>query len=73
MSPARFPGEHECGVCYGYVHEHQEQCFEGEPWHEYHHHIPPLCCQGCGCGSFEEAHPTAPHFASTTPEEGDRG
>lgn len=53
---AAFPGEHMCFVCYLYVHEHDTRCVEdGDP----HEHMPALCCLGCGCESYEEAHPGA--------------
>lgn len=52
-----FPGEHECMECYRYVHEHEPRCFE--PDGEAHEHHPPLCCLGCPCESYEEAHPGA--------------
>jgi hypothetical protein len=44
---------HPCGVCFLDFAVHPEQCevIEGE------RHWPPLCCPGCPCGSFEEAHP----------------
>lgn len=44
--------EHICTVCHQPSHRHEE-CG----------HFPALCCEGCACGSFEEAHPT--HQRST--------
>lgn len=43
---------HRCTVCGSSSRRHPEQCDCGCGeffW-------PALCCEGCGCGSFEEAH-----------------
>lgn len=43
---------HLCTVCFQPLEHHPETC-ELEC-----RHFPPLCCRGCQCRSFEEAHPT---------------
>lgn len=60
-------GEHECTVCLQPMGQHEMRCEYGEVYgperHNsnlgwpFHNHFPPLCCPGCGCGSFEESHP----------------
>lgn len=45
---------HLCGVCWTDSLTHPEECYE--PGCEDWAHWPPLCCRGCLCGSFEEAH-----------------
>lgn len=46
--------KHVCGVCFTLSVDHEEDCGTQEDRCE---HWPPLCCPGCDCGSFEEAHP----------------
>lgn len=54
-------GLHTCGSCGRDLADHNENCFEGTPDGESSHiHFPALCCPGCDCGSFEEAHPDSP-------------
>lgn len=53
--------EHICTVCFLPVEQHDSECDLGC------HHFPPLCCQGCGCGSFEEAHPQYNKTLNATP------
>lgn len=48
---------HICEVCSQDSAEHPDQCYE--PGHIGDVHLPPLCCPGCPCGSFEDAHPPA--------------
>lgn len=45
---------HICEVCFQPSHLHDEDCGTQE---EPCHHWPALCCPGCGCQSFEAAHP----------------
>ncbi len=44
--------EHICTECFSFASQHEEACevdgCEG--------HWPPLCCRGCDCRSFEDAH-----------------
>jgi hypothetical protein len=57
MSEPSFYGEHLCD-CGRWVHEHRASDCTAEmegPWEC--QSFPPHCCEGCGCGSFEEAHP----------------
>ncbi len=42
--------EHICTVCFRPVEDHDSKCDCGIV------HFPPLCCAGCECGSFEDAH-----------------
>ena len=48
---------HWCEVCGFPANKHDERCWVGG---EEHRHWPALCCPGCGCLSFEEAHPDVP-------------
>ena len=48
--------DHYCEVCFTSMFDHPERCF-GWGDEEPHYHMTPLCCPGCPCGSFEEAHP----------------
>lgn len=43
---------HWCTACGDVMEDHPTRCYEGD----YHQHFPALCCPGCDCGSFEEAH-----------------
>ncbi len=43
---------HECGECYRPMTAHAERCDCGCG----RNFFPALCCPGCRCGSFEEAH-----------------
>jgi hypothetical protein len=54
--------EHICTVCHQPSHRHDEECNLGC------RHYPALCCQGCRCGSFDEAHrePAAPTADDST-------
>lgn len=52
IEPQSFPGEHYCTVCAQPMTRHHAWCDVCEV-----NHWPPLCCPGCGCLSFEEAHP----------------
>ena len=47
--------DHECDVCLIPFTRHSEKC--DVPGHEEVRHWPPTCCPGCGCESYEEAHP----------------
>jgi len=42
---------HECGACFAPMNRHSEMCVFGC------FHWPALCCPGCDCESFQEAHP----------------
>lgn len=42
---------HVCMVCFDLSETHPERCPAGDNHHS------PLCCPGCWCQSFEEAHP----------------
>lgn len=46
--------DHTCTVCFQSFEKHGESCEYCEA-----KHWPPLCCAGCDCGSFEQAHPDA--------------
>ena len=41
---------HICEVCFTAIEAHDERCEEGCL------HWPPLCCEGCPCGSFKAAY-----------------
>lgn len=51
---------HTCTVCHGPAFAHPEKCplthSDGSD-----RHFPPLCCPGCECRSFEEAHSLGGH------------
>jgi hypothetical protein len=44
--------EHICGVCHQPISSHRGQCRCGCEGH----YLPALCCEGCPCRSFEDAH-----------------
>lgn len=48
--------EHECGVCVLRTTEHEGRCDDPLCEPENIWHLPPLCCPGCMCLSYEEAH-----------------
>lgn len=54
---------HSCGVCFMDSDVHLEEC-DGTPDQplNVHQHWPALCCPGCRCESFEQAHPVAEHI-----------
>jgi hypothetical protein len=56
-----FFGEHLCEWCFQPVSSHDEICGEPDPDCR---HFPPLCCPGCPCGSFREAHPESERLFS---------
>lgn len=49
---------HRCGVCFQESGAHDEHCYRNPC--EVGNHWPPLCCPGCPCASFEDAHGPAP-------------
>lgn len=49
--------DHVCDQCFASMFDHLERCYDdshGDDLPGYH--SPPLCCPGCGCKSYEEAH-----------------
>ena len=55
--------DHICTVCFQSMFHHPEECGAEACWvkdktgrEQALRHWPALCCPGCGCGSFEEAH-----------------
>ena len=51
--------DHICTVCFCPSILHLSRCDVGEADGSEHWHHAPLCCAGCDCRSFEEAHPVA--------------
>lgn len=63
--------KHICEVCSQPGHDHTEQCARDHACL----HWPPLCCPGCPCRSFEDAHAylVATSMCGHTIEEGCTG
>jgi len=57
---SRHPGAHEhvCTVCCGLVSQHGKECSCGCAIF-----FIPLCCEGCNCRSYEDAHDMTPFSA----------
>lgn len=47
---------HVCTVCGRDSTEHDHRCDHDRCYPNRISHVPPLCCPGCGCGSYERSH-----------------